>query len=542
MRFSSPPHRPWRRCTKKQSRNNLAIAFVVSACISASVENSPAAENASAVAQVSQATEVETVKLTIHPQGDARPSLKIQLVPDPTEQLEGNAAVLYLKAMGFLEQDRARGELRKMLEKGAEQAKAEGKEGSMDYPPYTYLELHPRDYPRAEVQQYLSLLTFQVPSLREARRLRDFTMHRNIQLVDNPLGYLLPEMQSIRELARTQRIRCRLAIAENRIDDAIEIIGQQLTMSRHIGMDDFLVSYLVGASVLGIAIEDTFYALEHPECPNLYWAFTQLPSPLISTERCLAVERQLAFLQFPKFKEIDKTLRSAAYWTEFIADFSRRSAEIDQYPNEPDLVIAAEVQGEKREESIRKSIAANVPQAKEYLLGRRILTKDELESYPQEHVVFLAMKDYYEVVRDEQFKCFNLSYGGAQRKLAIAKQQMNKDREKLGWFTGLSIALLPAIDKFSMAVTRTKQRIAIVQAIEAIRMAGAENGGKLIRALDETPVPVPNDPFTGNPFSYQVTGDVAILSSDPASSSATNAGNDSVLTDRPFRFELKFVP
>jgi len=542
MRCSSPPDRPWRSCTKKQSWNNLAIAFVFSACISAWVENSPAAENVAPVAPVSDATVVETTKLTIHPRADTRPSLKIQLVPDPTEQLEGNAAVFYLKAMGFLEQDSVRAELRKMLEKGAEQAKAAGKEGSLDYPPYTYLELHPRDYPRAEVQKYLGLLSFQVPSLREARRLRDFTMHRNIHLVDNPLGYLIPEVQSIRDLARTQRIRCRLAIAENRIDDAIEIIGQQLTMSRHIGMDDFLVSYLVGVAVLGIAIEDTFYALEHPECPNLYWAFSQLPSPLISTERCLAFERQVLFLQFPKFKEIDKTPRSPAYWTEMVADFSKRSAEIDEYGSEPDLVIASEVTGEKREEAIRKSIAANVPQAKEYLLGRGILTKDDLESYPPEQLVFLAMRDYCEVVRDEHFKWFHCPYGVAQKKLAIANQQMKKDREKFGWFTRLPNALLPAIERFSMAVTRTEQRIAIVQAIEAIRMAGAENGGKLIRSLDEAPVPIPNDPFTGNPFSYQVTGDVAVLASDPASSSATNAADGSVLNDRPFRFELKFAP
>jgi hypothetical protein len=32
--------------------------------------------------------------------------------------------------------------------------------------------------------------------------------------------------------------------------------------------------------------------------------------------------------------------------------------------------------------------------------------------------------------------------------------------------------------------------------------------------LDKAPVPIPNDPFTGKPFSYQVDGDVANLSSE----------------------------
>jgi hypothetical protein len=64
--------------------------------------------------------------------------------------------------------------------------------------------------------------------------------------------------------------------------------------------------------------------------------------------------------------------------------------------------------------------------------------------------------------------------------------------------------------------------------IEAIRMAGASNGGKLIDSLDQSPVPVPNDPFTGKPFSYKVSGDVAVLSSQyPAA--------------KPIRIELQFA-
>jgi hypothetical protein len=58
----------------------------------------------------------------------------------------------------------------------------------------------------------------------------------------------------------------------------------------------------------------------------------------------------------------------------------------------------------------------------------------------------------------------------------------------------------------------------VILAIEAIRMAAAENGGKFVDSLDATPVPVPNDPFTDRPFSYQVNGDVATLSSEYPSS------------------------
>jgi hypothetical protein len=94
------------------------------------------------------------------------------------------------------------------------------------------------------------------------------------------------------------------------------------------------------------------------------------------------------------------------------------------------------------------------------------------------------------------------------------QRKSKREGEEFGWFTGISYGLLPNIEAFFTAVTRTRQRIAVIQAIEAIRMAGAENGGKPIDSLDKAPVPIPNDPFTGKPFSYQVDGDVANLSSE----------------------------
>jgi hypothetical protein len=492
------------------------------------VLNASAEENASK-SSATETVAVETVKLTIHPKEETKPSLKIQLLPAPTDQLEGNAAVYYLKAMGFLEQNSARDRLSELKEKGAERAKAEGK-NAMDFPPYSYLELRPEDYPREEVREYLNLHAFQVTSLREARRFRDFSMHRNLQLSDNPIGYLLPEMQAIRELSRNQRIRCRLAIAENRIDDAIEIIGQQVTMSRHIGMDDFLVSYLVGCAVLGIAIEDTMLLQEHAECPNLYWAFAQLPNPLLDTDRCVAFEGQFIYFQIPKLKEIDTAPKSPEYWSEFIADFARRTSDIDQFNEGEEFAIVSKVQGEKRIVSIQESIHENVPQAKKYLLGRGILTAEAMEAFPKEQLVFLAMRDYYDLFRDDYFKWLHAPYSVAVEgvKVTNLQKKTKREREEYGWFTGVSFGLLPNIEGFFTAVTRTRQRIAVIQAIEAIRMAGAANGGMLIDSLDKAPLPIPNDPFTGKPFSYQVTGDVAVLSSE-------------FPTHAPVRIELQFA-
>jgi hypothetical protein len=152
------------------------------------------------------------------------------------------------------------------------------------------------------------------------------------------------------------------------------------------------------------------------------------------------------------------------------------------------------------------------------LLSRGIVTPQNVHSYPDEQLVFVAMKDYYDVLRDDMFKLFHIPFLAARDRFASTNERLKKDRERFGWFVGLADVMLSNLEGFPSVQFRAKQRVALIQAIEAIRMAGAENGGKLIDSLEQAPVPVPNDPFTGKPFSYRMVGDTAVLSSEyPAS-------------------------
>ena len=94
-----------------------------------------------------------------------------------------------------------------------------------------------------------------------------------------------------------------LSMAEGRIEDAMAIIGQQLALSRHLGQDEFLVSNLVGIAIAGIAWNDLLYLVQHPECPNLYWALSVLPRPLVDTRHAMSVERQFLYQQLERSVE-----------------------------------------------------------------------------------------------------------------------------------------------------------------------------------------------------------------------------------------------
>jgi hypothetical protein len=55
------------------------------------------------------------------------------------------------------------------------------------------------------------------------------------------------------------------------------------------------------------------------------------------------------------------------------------------------------------------------------------------------------------------------------------------------------------------------QRIALLRHVEALRLYAAEHDGRLPAKLSEIAVPLPDDPLTGKPFRYEVTGDTAHL-------------------------------
>jgi hypothetical protein len=75
--------------------------------------------------------------------------------------------------------------------------------------------------------------------------------------------------------------------------------------------------------------------------------------------------------------------------------------------------------------------------------------------------------------------------------------------------------VLPTLSKIRRAQGRLEQRIALLRHVEALRLYAAEHDGKLPEKLADCPVPLPEDPFTGKPFRYEVTGTTAHLRGTP---------------------------
>lgn len=436
---------------------------------------------------------------------EAQPALSTQLIPNRFQRKDGNAAVHYLQAMGFLEQSYS---LKRKLEfelENSERARAEGV-SVMELPPHVWRETRPQDLPIEEVQQYLARTSFQPHYLALAAQYRQCDFNRNIREVENPVGFLLPEVQSMRGLARLQSLRFLLAMAEDRPHDAVAIFGQQLAMAAHLSDDPFVVSALVGLACANIGWADAFYLCEHPEAPNLYWAIATLPSPLVDMSLAMSYERELLFEQFKPLRDVDLTPRSALYWSRFVDDYF-------DFMNE--YHSSTGIGSERTEAEWTLAIAAGYPGAKRYLHEVEKIEIAGLDSLPNTQVFFLAVKKLYERQRDELFKLTVLPAWKRAELGQRANENFRQDSREFGFIAQPSDLFLPAVQAAMSAQTRSQQSLALLQTVEAIRHHLAMNDNALPQTLDQLELPAPVDPGTGKPFSYQRHDQGATLTGSP---------------------------
>lgn len=440
--------------------------------------------------------------LTLAPKRQMRPALSIQLIPNEYQRKEGNAAIFYLQAMGFFEQSAAFEAKRNFERTNITEGQQAGKNAN-EVPPYLWLDTEPDQLPTKEVEEYLRYTSFQSRYLAEAVQRTDFSLNRRTKEVGDFLGTLLPEIQYMRDLARQQSLRFRVAIAQNRTEDAVAILGQQLAMGSHLGKDHFMVSALVGMACVGIGMSDALYLCEHPDAPNLYWAMAALPKPLVDLRHSLAYEREVLFLQFKKLEEVDETPKSEGYWREFTTEYAQTLAQLAAGDNIADVAFA-------KESGTAMMIAMGVPSAKLYLRDVVGVTDETLSKLSNTQTYFLAVRRYWEIARDEVFK--GLYAPDRQQEMMLeAERTRTTDATEHGLITVPTGLLLPAFEAASAAGRRCQQQLALLQTIESIRHHLATHDNAFPRDLEELELPAPSDPVSDKPFEYELSTKGAAL-------------------------------
>ena len=447
--------------------------------------------------------DLKPTRLTLRPAPPPDPALKYQLLPELLDQRPGNAAYHYQRAhspewMTYRREKEFGQNLETWLYKTAL-----------------------KDLPREQVARVLSHGMLREVDLAARREHCDWELTERFK--KEGFGLLLPDMQWFREVANLLSLRARLELAEGRLDRALYTVQTGLALSRHLSDTPTLITHLIGLAVGQVMLNRLEEVLQQPNAPNLYWALTDLPRPLHDLRKAMAGEKALmetlleTMLGMRPERETVATmlgLRPPAQ-----EGIPRRLSPDQLQTMVDDLYHLAAL--------VREGSAADLgrftnpvaavrlyPQARVNLIAAG-MKAEAVDALPVLQVVALDSLTVYRRHRDEAAKWLHFPYWEARAPLERAEQRFQEVRQQQECLPAF-LELRPAVIQVHFAGVRTERRLAVLRAIEALRLHAAAHGGNLPGSWgDIQAVPIPLDPITGKDFVLQVTGNKAILFGPP---------------------------
>lgn len=444
-------------------------------------------------------------KLAVAPAAAPTPALKYELLPKLRDRAAGNAALDYHRAYM----------LRPSWPRDPkESAKLSDTLNAWDETPVDKL-------PVAEVKKYLEGHALSFRALDAAAKSDRCDWELTTKVSVKNIDMFLPEVQALRELARVQRFRIRVALAEGDFDAAMRDIQTGLRLGKDAGEGPTYIHALVGIAISAIFLNEVEQLVQRAGSPNLYWALTVLPRPLIDPRTACEGESRIFDNLFPNAKQLEKGPVSAekanTLLEEMMTAFSSMGRDM------PNVGIGGL--------AFAGNIALAAPGARKHLaeLGWPAAT---VEKMPPAQAVALRAITAYRAMTDDHTKCFSLPYPEARAELAKVRERAQKlKKESEDPIVAVFALTLPAMEKVLEAHARINRRVAALRAVEAVRLHAAANGGKPPKALGDVKlVPVPEDPWTAKPFEYAATDAGFTLAGGPGSDKPNMSNN--------FRYEV----
>ena len=235
----------------------------------------------SSMAQQASAPPETLIRLSVAAAKAPEPALRYQLLPELKEISPGNPIEGYLKC--HLEQyrfvfdeegfERRQTLLAKPLEEPEE--------------PFT------REIPQSALAQ-----------ADRAARLDNPDWQILLKIKADGVNTLLPDVQALRGVARSLQARFHTEVTRGQIDDALRTAKTMFAMARHMGEHPTIIGNLIAIAIANLAISPLEELLEQPRCPNLFWALSDLPEPLISLRPGIDGER---LILWTLFRELSST-------------------------------------------------------------------------------------------------------------------------------------------------------------------------------------------------------------------------------------------
>ena len=417
---------------------------------------------------------VAPTRLMLTPMKLPQPAMKYELLPKAIDRLPGNAAVHYGKVKSEQNYFFSSKEVAKTIELAQARPLNELKDNK-------------------EFDVLLNLGAIYSSLKRGARcEQADWQLPIREEFFGN---ILLPEIQESRSFARLLQGRARVQMARGDFEESIDSIQTGMSLARHVARGETLINGLVGKAIAGIMLESIQELIAQPGAPNLYWALSTLPSPLIDLRPGFEAEQYILYWTESKWRHPELMQGDEDFWR----------GELER--------LWGYVSGLSEDPQIKGSLATRVVRgyqsAKKRLLHRGF-EPDEVENMPVAKAVMMDVLHQYNCNRDAQFAAVQQALLDPTRVSQLAVVESQKYEECLPISSAMGVGTYSSIIN---AIVLTGRNVAILQVIEAIRMHAAETGKFPARLNDITAVIVPNDPSTNQPFVYELNKDVAVIAS-----------------------------
>jgi hypothetical protein len=417
------------------------------------------------------------IQIRLHPQPAPIPALKYRLLPGRLEQTRGNAAVHYGKVTAEENHFFNDKKIRDNLDDWQDAPLEDLRDGKVHLPSKGSIEASLRRGALCQECDWM-LPVGEVPFYR----------------------MLLPEVQQLRQFGRILAVRARIQMADHEYDNVVSTLQTSYALGRHAATGETIVNGLVGIAICQIMNTQTTEFVQQLGAPNLYWALTTLPTPLIDMRRALEVEQMGLELSFPEIAAASTAKKTPDEWRELylrIFDEEIGSALSDnaraKWPASNEL---------------NQKCSERLPEARKYLIKNGLPSPD-VEKMPIYQVAMLYSIALYHENVEEAIKCYYLPYPQASAGIDATIQRVTYDGREIAPISGW---ILPAVRAARGATARLDRNIAVLRVLEALRIYAAAHADKLPEKLaDITEVPIPNDPVTGQPFEFGRKGEKAYL-------------------------------
>ena len=414
----------------------------------------------------------DEVPLAITPMPAPVPALKYRLLPTVTQLNPGDAAPIYLR-LGY----------------GLPEGEPTASHKQVD----AWLALPLDQLPAAEVA---ALLDRWAPQLHQV----EFAAHRQAcdwsytiaEERDDPFNLRMADAQAMRFWGALIALKARAETKAGRFDAAVGTIRTGMALGRHVAAGPYYINVMCGQAIISRMAERLVELVGRPGAPNLYWALTALPRPLVDFRAATARERQSIERVMDEIEADPPT--ADAGWA---AALDRLHAQLVRFNGSlGEQLAAARVTADPA--AFRASL---LPKARAFLKARGI------EAAGDDRAMVLAIIADYRAIADDFFKYADTPYPDA----AAARGDRLSHEAKAGP-AGPYTLFLPAYEAVHLGVARGERLIAELRVIEALRLHAAAHGGQLPDALDQLKVvPIPANPMTGRPFDYRRDGAAALL-------------------------------